>query len=93
MNHLKEILISRLKNKGMELGMISGFMRSLSNSLFMNSDMNLFQVKEQLRYKGWDDFDLDYCTFQLAVECLEASGMKGLEYRPGAWFESKFIPN
>ncbi|MFC1857460.1 hypothetical protein ACFL9U_05445 [Thermodesulfobacteriota bacterium] len=93
MNHLKEILISRLKNKGMELGMIPGFMRSLSNSLFMNANMNLFQVKAQLRYKGWDDFDLDYCTFQLAVECLEASGLTGLEYRPDAWFENKFISN
>ena len=77
----------------MELGMIPGFMRSLSNSLFISSDMNLFQVREQLRYKGWNDFDLDYYTIQLAVECLEASGMKGLEYRPSAWFENKFIPN
>ncbi len=91
MNQINKILISRLKNKGMELSLIPGFIRSLANSFYMSPNMNLFQVKEQLRYMGWDDFELDYCTFQLAIECLEASGLKGLKYKPGHWFKENFM--
>jgi hypothetical protein len=42
---------------------------------------------------GWDDFDLDYYTFQLAIECLQDSGMDRLEYKTVNWFESNFSPD
>jgi hypothetical protein len=93
LNQLKKILIDRLKNKGMQLNTIPGYIRSLSNSFYMNPHMNLLQVKNQLRYMGWDDVELDYCTFQLAIECLEASGLKGLEYKSGRWFKNNFMPH
>ncbi len=91
MSQLKEILIHRLKKKGMELSIIPGFIRSLSNSFYINPHMNLLQVNNRMRYMGWDDIELDYYTFQLVIECLEAYGMKKSEYTPASWFEHNFI--
>lgn len=91
MNQLKEIMISRLQNKGMELSVIPGFIRSLSNSFFVNPNMNLWQVNKRLHYMGWDDFELDYYTFQLVIECLEAHGLKRSEYKSAHWFENNFL--
>jgi hypothetical protein len=93
MSQLKKMLFRRLQNKGMQLSTIPGFMRSLSNSCYLNPNMNLFQVNQHLRYMGWDDVELDYYTFQLAIECLRDSGMNRLEYKPVNWFETNFAPD
>ncbi len=90
-SQLKEILINRLKNKGMELGMIPGFIRSLTNSFAYYPHVNLLEVNNRLRYMGWDDFELDYFTFQLAIECLESFSWKRSEYKPAKWFENNFM--
>jgi hypothetical protein len=92
MNQLKEIIISRLQNKGIELSVIPGFIRSLSNSFYVNPNMNLWQVNKRLHYMGWDDFELDYYTFQLVIECLETHGLKRSEYKSARWFENNFLP-
>ena len=91
MNQLKEILIYRLKDKGMELSMSPGFIRSLSNSFYAKPNMNLSQVNQRLRYMGWDDFELDYYTFQLVIECLESDGLKRSEYKSAHWYENNFL--
>ncbi|MCK5600796.1 hypothetical protein KAR91_02945 [Candidatus Pacearchaeota archaeon] len=91
MSQLKEILINRLKNKGMELSMIPGFIRSLTNSFAYYPHVNLLEVNNRLRYMGWDDFELDYFTFQLAIECLEGFRWKRSEYKPAKWFENNFM--
>ncbi|MFC1489102.1 hypothetical protein ACFL6B_04555 [Thermodesulfobacteriota bacterium] len=90
MSQLREVLINRLKNRGMELGMIPGFIRILTNSFTSIPHLNLVQANRQLRYMGWDDFELDYFTFQLIIECLEASGLKKSEYVSARWFENNF---
>ncbi len=91
MSQLKGILINRLKNKGIELSMIPGFIRSLTNSFAYYPQVNLLEINNRLRYIGWDDFELDYFTFQLVIECLEGFGWKRFEYKPAKWFENKFI--
>ena len=91
MSQLKELLIGRLRKKGMEKSMIPGFLRSLSNSLDMNPDLSLFQANNRLRYMGWNDFELDYFTFQLAMECLEAYGMKKPGYKHPQRFQQVFL--
>jgi len=90
MSQLKEILINRLKNKGMELSMIPGFIRSLSNSVAYNPYISLIQLNDRLRYMGWNDVELDYFTFQLVAECLEADGLKSSEYKSAQWFQNNF---
>ncbi len=68
---VKEMLIQRLESRGMEHTIIPGFMRSLACSILFNPQMNLVQVNEKLNYLGWNDFELDYHTLQLAKACLE----------------------
>ena len=62
MNQLTNTLIHRLRSKGMESALIPGYIRCLSNSFHLGPNMTLLQVKNRLKYMGWDDFDLDYFT-------------------------------
>ena len=76
LNENKQALMRRLEIKGMEQNAILGFVWSLKSYLLDNPDMNHLQTKKQMQHLGWDNFDLDYLTFQLAVECFEAEGFK-----------------
>ena len=75
----KQILINRLEKKGMEKNTILGFILSLKSCLIDNPNMNHFQINKRLQFLGWDDFELDYHTLQLAIACFEAEGLKSLE--------------
>ncbi len=88
MNELKDILISRLERKGIGQTLIPGFMRSLANSFYIDPHMNLKRVNRRLRYLGWDDFDLDYHTLQLAITCIEEKGFEMLNDFPWHQLES-----
>ncbi len=92
MKQVKEKLFFRLKSKGMAQSLIPSFMRILSNSLYASPHMEHLDVKKRLKYLGWDDFELDYFTYQLAKESLTASGMHSLKYETGHWFRSNFLP-
>ena len=75
----KQILIHRLEKKGMEKNTILGFILSLKSCLLDNPNMNHLQINKRLQFLGWDDFELDYHTLQLAIACFEAEGLKSLE--------------
>ncbi len=90
MAQLKDILIKRLMKKGMDLDMIPGFIRSLTNSYVYYPHVDFKQINDRLKYMGWDDFELDYFTFQLVLECLEGSGLKRSEYKSSQWYERNF---
>lgn len=92
MDELKQILIQRLENQGMEPSIIPGFIRSLTNFFAHNSQVNVGQANKQLQYMGWKDLDLDYHTLQLAASCLEVEGLHKPEYKPARWFETNFMP-
>jgi len=66
----------------MELSIIQGFIRSFSNILYVNPNINFWQVKKQLQYLGWDDFELDYYTFQLVIDYLEATTLSSQQTKP-----------
>jgi hypothetical protein len=76
---LIRILIKRLEKKGIEQGIIHGFIRDLANTILVNPHMNLLQVNKQLHFLGWDGFELDYHTLELAIACFEAEGLESLE--------------
>lgn len=63
----------------MEKNTILGFILSLKSCLIDNPNMNNFQINKRLQFLGWDDFELDYHTLQLAIACFEAEGLKSLE--------------
>jgi hypothetical protein len=90
MSQIKEILIDRLTNRGMDLNVIPGFIRSLTNSFAYYPHMDFRQTNDRLRYMGWNDFELDYFTFQLVIECLEGFGLDKSEYRSAQWYENNF---
>lgn len=91
MAQLKDILIRRLKQKGIGLRTIPGFIRSFSSSFYIDPNMSLVQLNDRMRYMGWEDIELDYYTFQLAVEILDTYGMKKQQYKPAQWFEKNFM--
>jgi hypothetical protein len=92
MQPLKQILFHRLEEQGIDARNIPGFIRSLAGAFLDNPRMNLDQINQRLRYLGWDDLDMDYHTFQIAIACFEAEGMDGPESKPPRWFEKTFAP-
>ena len=82
MEELIIILIKRLEEKGIEPIMIYGFIRDLTNAILVTPHMNLLQVNKQLNFLGWDSFELDYHTLELATACFGAKGLERLENKP-----------
>ena len=68
--YIKQILLHRLKTIVVEPNLISGLMKALAVFFYLNPNMSLSQVNERLHYLGWNDIELDYHTYQLAIECL-----------------------
>lgn len=66
-------------------------MKSFSNVLFIDQNLNLGVVNRHLNLIGWNDIELDYYTYELARICLEAEGITDLEYKPSIWFENAFM--
>ena len=84
---LRKLLIQRLNHKGLEKSQIPGFLRSLANSIDMRQNKNFTLINRHMRNIGWEDVDLDYHTFELARNCLEAEGFVGQEYKPPKWYK------
>jgi hypothetical protein len=84
---LRQLLVQRLSHKGLEKNLIPGFLRSLANSIDISQNPNFTLISRHMRHIGWDDIDLDYHTFELARNCLEAEGFVGQEYKPSTWYE------
>ena len=76
--HLNQVLIQRLKDKGVGSNKIDGFIRNLANLYFANPDMSLSQINKKMQYLGWDDLELDYHTLQLLLACFDLKDFKGL---------------
>jgi hypothetical protein len=90
---LKQILINRLEEKGVEKCLIPGFLRLLANSYYAYRVTNLHLVRQRLNYLGWNDFDLDEYTFQLAIACFEAEHLSNFKSIPSNWFVKNFMIN
>ena len=71
--YIKQILLKQLIIIGVEPNLISGFIKALAVFFYLNPNMSLSQVNERLHYLGWNDIELDYHTYQLAIECLDKS--------------------
>jgi hypothetical protein len=67
----KHSLMNRLEEMGMGRSTMLGFILSLKSCLLDNPNINHQQATQRLHFLGWDDFELDYHTFQLAMVCLE----------------------
>ena len=84
---LKYLLVQRLNQMGLDKNLIPGYLRILANSIYINKNQNLTLINRHMRHIGWNDFELDYHTFELARNCLEAAGFFDQEYKPSKWYE------
>jgi hypothetical protein len=84
---IRQLLVQRLTVKGLEKNLIPGFLRCLVNSIDVEQGTNFTLINKHMRSIGWDDIDLDYHTFELARNCLEAEGFTGDEYKTSKWYE------
>ena len=90
MTIIDQKLIHKLIENGVEAALIPGFIRSLANAFLVNPDMSHCQANQRLKYLGWEDVEIDYHTFSLAINALETRGMKQLEYKSAPWYISSF---
>jgi len=90
LKQLERTLIRQLTKNGIEPDLIPGFVRSLAKAISVDPEMDHLRISDHLRYLGWDGFELDYHTMQLAMACFEASGIETLEKRQAGWFEAHF---
>lgn len=86
MKLIDKVLISKLKEKGIEESLIPGFLRILTNALMINPSMSSLQLNQRLKYLGWNDVELDWRTLELARAFFEAKGISNLEYHAAPWY-------
>lgn len=73
----------------MEPNIIPGFVRNLANAILANPYTHFLQLNKQLHLMGWDDFELDYRTLELARASLEAEGLKIFDNKPARRIDIK----
>ncbi|MBN1849998.1 MAG: hypothetical protein JW932_15605 [Deltaproteobacteria bacterium] len=82
LGQLERTFIKQLEKGGLESSFIPGFIRSLAKTISLDPQLNHLQINERLQYLGWDGFELDYHTLQLAVACFEANGIENIGKMP-----------
>ena len=90
LSQLKERLISHLIQKGLEPSCVPGFIRCLAISLRLPPPVDIPEIREQMSYMGWTEYEIDTDTLVLAMAYFYALGLETLEEKPARWFEKKF---
>lgn len=97
MTIIDQKLINKLIENGVEAALIPGFIRSLANAFLVNPAMSHCQANQRLKYLGWEDVEIDYHTFSLAINALETKGLNQLKYKSAPWyirsFKTKALPS
>lgn len=75
-NKDKQILMHTLQKKGLRKNIILGFISSLKSCLLDRPNISLWELNKQLQFLGWNDFELDYNTLELALMCFETEDLK-----------------
>jgi hypothetical protein len=81
MRQLIRILIERLTRKGMEVTTIPAYLRNFAQTVLAHPHITLNELNAQLRFLGWDDFELDNDTFYLILAVFEPD----LASKRGPW--------
>ena len=75
MDQINEILIHRLKNKGLAAFAIPGFIRDVANSISENRSIGLLEINRKMQLMGWNGIELDDHTLQLIIASSETAGL------------------
>ena len=92
-NRITEVLIQRLKEKGLPPTGMPGFIRSVMIFMADNPFLSLKEINKRLNTIGWDFFELDYHTLQLITASLEAEDLKGADDKTTKLFKEKCKQN
>ena len=76
MDQISEILLRRLKKKGLTTVAIPGFIRDVSHNISENRSIELLEINRKLSFLGWDSIELDDHTLQLIIASFEAACSK-----------------
>jgi len=74
LNEVTNALYRRLEQRGIESGLIPGFIKIIADFIIPEPalSLDLKEANRRLHSLGWDEFDLDYHTLQLVIAALEA---------------------
>jgi hypothetical protein len=72
LNQLTKVFLKHLEKKGLEPKSIPAFLRDLEEALMVNQEPDMLQINLRLHSLGWDGFELDYRTLELAEVCLDS---------------------
>ena len=78
---MKDILLQRLREKGVDSLIIRRFIKDLIFAFSSNPEMSPFELENYLRQIGWEDIKLDYQTYQLAIACHENGNLEKMMNR------------
>ena len=67
-DEIMKVFVAHLKKKGLDLGMIPVFIRDLAHAI--NNHNAPWKINSSLHLMGWNEFELDYRTLELADACL-----------------------
>ena len=92
MEKIRQALVNRLKEIGIDSNLIPGFIRLAADAMNGATIQDLEEVNSRLHFLGWDDLELDYHTLQLIIANLEYRGFSASEVGTDFWFERDFNP-
>jgi hypothetical protein len=71
LSQIRQLLFKRLEAQGVEKCLVPGLLRLISNALSVEGHLTRQIVSKRLKFLGWEDFELDEHTYQLAMACFE----------------------
>ena len=74
MSQINEILIRRLKKKGLTTVAIPGFIRDVGHNISENRSIELLEINRKLHFLGWNGIELDDHTLQLIIASFQPEG-------------------
>lgn len=83
MDDFEQLLIDRLKSKGMDPALIPAFLKSLMRIVSSSPAIAAAEANQRLNALGWNEVSIDYHFLQIAIACLEADtqSSRGYEQR------------
>lgn len=77
LSQIRQLLFKRLEDQGIERCLVPGLLRLISIALSVEGHLNRQIASRRLKFLGWEDFELDEHTFQLARACFEGETAGG----------------
>jgi hypothetical protein len=68
---VRRALVHRLAALGIHRELVPGLIRNIAVAHRIDPYIDRLRFNRRLRYLGWNDLNLDYHTWQLALACLE----------------------